>query len=87
MHAGKRSNTLVPYLPLQFKLVGSGSHSPFSIHVVVLGPVSTSPGGQEKLATVPSIVMELSLSAMTSRDLTLSMRLPQFTVVDFSTFM
>ena len=35
--------------------LGSGSHSPFSIHVVVLGPVSTSPEGQEKLKILPSV--------------------------------
>ena len=32
-----------------------GSHSPFPIHVVVLGPLSTSPGGQPKITLVPSI--------------------------------
>ena len=34
--------------------IGSGSHSPFPIHVVVLGPVSTSPGGQLKFTLDPS---------------------------------
>ena len=35
--------------------LGSGSHSPFSIHVVVLGPVSSNPGGQVKLKILPSV--------------------------------
>ena len=48
------------YLPLQLKLnsLGSGSHSPFPIQVVVFcpGPMSCIPGGQLKVivAIVPS---------------------------------
>ena len=43
------------HLPMHLACLGSGSHSPFSIHVVVLGPVSTSPGGQEKVKMLPSV--------------------------------
>ena len=35
--------------------LGSGSHSPFSIHVVVMGPVSSNPGGHVKLKMLPSV--------------------------------
>ena len=41
-------------LPLHSASLGSGSHSPFPIHVDVLGPVSTSPTGQSKKMRVPS---------------------------------
>ena len=34
--------------------LGSGSHSPFSIHVDDLCPTSTSPGGQLKVILLPS---------------------------------
>ena len=33
----------------------SGSHSPFSVQVDELGPVSASPGGQLNLTVLPSI--------------------------------
>ena len=42
-------------LPLHLKLQRSVSHSPFPMHVDVSGPVSTSPGGQEKVMFVPCI--------------------------------
>ena len=41
-------------LTLAFHLLGSGSHSPFLIHVDDLGPMSTSSDGQEKLTLLPS---------------------------------
>ena len=34
--------------------LGSGSHTPFSIHVAELGPMSTIPAGQLKLTVLPS---------------------------------
>ena len=34
---------------------GSGSHSPFSLHIDGLGPVSVSPGGQLNVMVFPSI--------------------------------
>ena len=43
-------------VPLHFTSLGSGSHSPFSKHVVVLGPMCTNPGGQLSLMIVPSTV-------------------------------
>ena len=36
-------------LPEHFTSPGFGSHSPTPIHVTELGPVSTSPGGQENV--------------------------------------
>ena len=58
------------YIPLHVTFVGSGSHSPFSIHVVVLGPVSTIPGGHVNMMVVPNstgstesdVRMELSIN-------------------------
>ena len=38
---------------LQFISTGSGSHSPFPVPVDVLDPVSSSPGGQLKVTTLP----------------------------------
>ena len=62
--------------------LGSGSHSPFSIHVVVLGPVSTSPGGQEKLKVLPSVTgTDVSLTAYVELDIT---GCPQFAVESFA---
>ena len=40
--------------PLHTTSLGSGSHSPFSIHIDVLGPVSTSPEEQLKMMLSPS---------------------------------
>ena len=40
--------------------MGLGSHSPFPIHIDLLGPVSTSPGGQVKVMLVPSRNVSLS---------------------------
>ena len=40
-------------LPLHITSLGSGSHSPFSVHVVVLGPVSSIPGGQVNVIVFP----------------------------------
>ena len=34
--------------------LGSGSHSPFSMHVDAFGPESTSPGGQANVTLAPS---------------------------------
>ena len=36
---------MVRFPPLHFVSLGSGSHSPFLIHVDEFGPVSTSPRG------------------------------------------
>ena len=44
--------------------LGSGSHSPFSVHVAELGPVSSHPGGQLNLIVLPSIGTELEYSEM-----------------------
>lgn len=33
---------------------GSGSHSLFSIHVDMIGPLNTCPGGQANVALVPT---------------------------------
>ena len=35
--------------------MGSGSHFPFPIHIDVLGPISSNPGGQCKVMLVPSL--------------------------------
>ena len=41
-------------VPLHSTSLGSGSHSPFLLHVDVLGPRSTCSGGQLKETVVPS---------------------------------
>ena len=41
-------------IPLHLTSLGLGSHCPLSMHVVVLGPVSTSPGEQLNVTTVAS---------------------------------
>ena len=40
-------------LPLHSTSLGSGSHSPFSIHVVVFCPTSSIPGGQVNVTVFP----------------------------------
>ena len=40
--------------PEHFTFLGSGSHSPFSIHSAILDPKSTCPGGQLKVTLAPS---------------------------------
>ena len=61
--------------------LGSGSHSPFSIHVVVLGPMSTSPGGHVKLKMLPSVTgnasTDISLKVFVKFEKT---RCPQFAI-------
>ena len=47
----KKKNTIIP---LHSASLGSGSHFPFAIHVVELGPVKTYSEIQSKLRTVPS---------------------------------
>jgi hypothetical protein len=44
----------MPEIPAHTSPFGSGSHSPVSVQVVKLGPISASPGGQLKLKVVPS---------------------------------
>jgi hypothetical protein len=44
--------------------LGSGSHSPFPVHVAKLDPLSTSPGGQLNLILHPSICTESEHSAL-----------------------
>ena len=39
---------------MQFTSLGSGSHSPFPIHVDELGPLSTAPVGQINVMPAPS---------------------------------
>ena len=51
---------LILNLPPHISPLGSGSHSPFPVHIVELGPVSTSPGGQLNLTVLPSIGKPLS---------------------------
>ena len=41
-------------IPAHVSPLGSGSHSPFPVQVVELGPISASPGGQLKLKVAPS---------------------------------
>ena len=43
-------------IPSHINPLGSGSHSPFPIHIDELGPVSTCPGGQLNLTVLSSIV-------------------------------
>ena len=45
---------IVTHSLVQLISMGSGSHFPFPIHVVVLGPVNISPGGQVKVTFAPS---------------------------------
>ena len=40
--------------PVQFTSLGSGSHSPFPIHVAEIGPVPISPDVQVKVIFSPS---------------------------------
>ena len=49
-HSGWRKGII----PLHATAAGSGSHSPFSMHVVALGPVSTSPGGHVNVIVFPN---------------------------------
>ena len=51
--------------PLHITSLGSGSHSPFLIHVAVLGPVSISPEGQVKVTVVFSIAGSLYPATVT----------------------
>ena len=46
---------LVIHIPAHVSPLGSGSHSPFPVQVIELGPISASPGGQLKLKVAPSI--------------------------------
>ena len=46
---------LTKELPPHINLLMSGSHSPFSVQVAELGPVSSSPGGQVNLIVLPCI--------------------------------
>ena len=56
-------------LPLHATSLGSGSHSPFSIHVVELGPLSTIPGRQENETLFPSTSSVMSSETRTDFDL------------------
>ena len=49
----------VVLLPIHSTSLGSGSHSPFSIHVYELEPVSMWPGGQLKVIVFPITVGSL----------------------------
>ena len=40
-------------LPIHTASLGSGSHSPVSVQVVELGPISARPRGQLKVKVVP----------------------------------
>ena len=40
-------------LPIHIASLGSGSHSPVSVQVVELGPISARPGGHLKVKVVP----------------------------------
>ena len=42
-------------IPLHSTSLGPGSHSPFPIHIVVLGPMRTYSGGQTKVTVAPSV--------------------------------
>ena len=53
-------------LQLSCPVCRSGSHSPFPIHVDVLGPVSTSPGGQLNVTLVPSTKISDFLSLLSA---------------------
>ena len=52
----------VHFLPSHISPLGSGSHSPFPVHIDELDPVSTSPGGQLKVTVLPSIGKSPSLN-------------------------
>ena len=52
-------------LPLHATSLGSGSHSPFSIHVDVFAPVRTNPDEQLKLTLLPFNVGTLSTTTLT----------------------
>ena len=45
---------VLPLESLHVSPLGSGSHSPFSVQVAELGPMSTSPGGQLNIMVLPS---------------------------------
>ena len=51
--------TLQTKVPLHVVFLGSGSHSPFPIHVVALGPMRMNSGRQLKVTTVPCITGSL----------------------------
>ena len=44
---------IVPDLPIHIASLGSGSHSPVSMQVVELGPISARPEGHLKVKVVP----------------------------------
>ena len=58
MDFGDILDTVVPVVLystlVQFTSLGSGSHSPFPIHVHVLGPLSIAPVGQMNAILSPS---------------------------------
>ena len=51
-------------VPAHVSPLGSGSHSPFHVHVVEFGPVSACPGGQLKVKVVPSFGKMLSKASI-----------------------
>ena len=57
-----RTNKKKQILPSHSSPFGSGSHSPFPVHIDELDPVSTSPGEQLKVTVLPSIGKSSSLN-------------------------
>ena len=57
-----KANKKVNSIPSHSSPLGSGSHSPFPVHIDELDPVSTSPGGQLKVTMLPSIGKSPSLN-------------------------
>ena len=73
-------------LPLHSNSLGSGSHSPFLIHVDVLGPLSTSPSGQVNVTLVPSAVDVGSPLILMELLIAVCGRLAQPTATGYTTF-
>ena len=53
-------------VPMQFTILGSGSHSPFLAHVAELGPINISPSRQLNVMFPPSKAGSLKPSIITS---------------------
>ena len=51
--------------PKHWRLPGSGSHSPFLVHIDVLGPLSSSPAGQANTTMLSSTAGSMKSSTLT----------------------
>ena len=62
--------------------LGAGSHSPFSIHVDVWGPLNISPGEQLKVTVVPSTAGSVYPITLTPELVVWSIGFPHWTEIN-----